>query len=454
MDAQIRHYVVLNTTPNLWKAYQDGDLSGVQNYITRNLRDRDLTRTFEVVALPSNQIGPLGAERVGFDRQPPRVVVGLTLKSPEAAEQFQDSVRKQMGDVFVGSGADLRFSGSDHWCPSEALDPIFGDRAQAERLIGVPDVRDARKLKGKNVNVAIVDQGLDAAALGSSYGSGWPVNATLPGKTKPPFESTHRTHGMMVAHNVLKVAPDATLFDLPMVPPRIIDVEGFFLHTADAAFETMLDSIGQLRSAGGKWSGPWVIVNAWAIFDRADEIPLGSYTNGPNHPFNQLVAKAADAGIDVVFCAGNCGQFCPDMRCGGMDQGPGNSIFGANCHPKVLSVGAVRTDTLWLGYSSQGPGQPGFGPKAHDKPDLCAPSQFCETDDAYTTNGGTSAACALTAGVIAALRSNPQWSPTAVSPEKLKNILNSTARKTGSAGWNDRTGNGILDAAAALKKLP
>jgi subtilisin family serine protease len=112
---------------------------------------------------------------------------------------------------------------------------------------------------------------------------------------------------------------------------------------------------------------------------------------------------------------------------------------------------------LWLGYSSQGPGQPGFavfGPLARDKPDLCAPSQFCETLDAYTTNGGTSAASALAAGVIAALRSNPQWSPSAVPPEKLKTILNASARKTtGSPGWNNRFGNGILDAAAAVQQL-
>jgi subtilisin family serine protease len=254
---------------------------------------------------------------------------------------------------------------------------------------------------------------------------------------------------MMIAANILKVAPDVKLFDLPMVPERITDIPDFFLSTADAAYATMRASIKQYK-LGTQFPGPWVIVNAWAVFDRASEFPPGDYTNNPNHPFNVLVGQLVDDGNDVVFCAGNCGQFCPDIRCGGKDRGPGNSVFGANCHPKVLSVGAVRTDTIWLGYSSQGPGQPLLG---YDKPDLCAPSQFCETGDAFTTNGGTSAACALAAGVVAALRSVPVWQSSAVPPQDLKAILNGTATKTDGPTWNGRVGNGILNADAAFKKL-
>ena len=455
MNENIRHYVVLKTTPSLWKDYRSGEVTKVQNYISRNLVAFDVPAPFSVVALPSNRGEHPSAEGPGFaPKDPPReLVAGLMFETPKAAKRFQDTVRNQTGEIFVGSGADLPFSGSDHWCPREASDPIFGDRAAAERLLRVPYVRDTKNLRGRNVNVVIVDQGLDKQALGTNYGGGWPVHSTLPGSAKSPPGSNRRPHGMMIAHNVLAVAPEATLFDLPMVPPRIIEVEQFFLHTADAAFRSMLDSIAQFR-AGNQWPGPWVLVNAWAIFDRTHEYPAGSYTNDPNHPFNQMISEAVDTGIDIVFCAGNCGQFCPDMRCGAFDQGPGSSIFGANCHPKVLSVGAVRTDTLWLGYSSQGPGQVGFGARGHDKPDLCAPSQFHETDDAYTTNGGTSAACALSGGVIAALRSNPTWNSTAVPPERLKKVLNETARKTNGPNWNNRLGNGILNAEAAFRKLP
>jgi hypothetical protein len=143
---------------------------------------------------------------------------------------------------------------------------------------------------------------------------------------------------------------------------------------------------------------------------------------------------------------------CPDWRCAPNVIGPGGSILGANCHEDVLTVGAVRADGMWLGYSAQGPGQPRM---ARKKPDLCASSQFREDDNAFATNTGTSAAGGMAAGVVAALRSN--WNQARVAPLKLKKILNDTARKPPGLAWgNDlgqRLGNGILDAEAAFKEL-
>jgi subtilisin family serine protease len=451
MDKSVRYYVVLHTTPELWDAYRGPDaLNGVRDYISRNWSGRDkIAPSFDVAALPSSA-GPVGAEKAESvrERPPAQLVVGLVLPNLATAAQFQETAQGRTG-IFAGGGADLPFFGADHWCPREASDPIFADRAAAEVLLEVPYVRDQNGLRGANVNVVIVDQGLDSPALGSSYAGGWPVHQTLPGKTASPTSATHRTHGMMIANNVLQVAPDVRLFDLPMVPPRITDIGDFFLHTADAAYRAMLDGIAQYR-ANGQFPGPWILVNAWAIYDRKLEQPPGNYTNGPAHAFNQMVVSAVGSGIDVVFGAGNCGQFCPDMRCGGLDQGPGRSIFGANSLSQVLSVGAVRADALWLGFSSQGPGQPLLGTA---KPDFCTPSQFCETRDAYATNGGTSAACALAAGVVAGLRSNSRWNPARVPPGTLQQILNATARKTEGPGWNGRTGNGVLNARDAYDAL-
>ncbi|MCW3473579.1 S8 family peptidase [Rhodovastum sp. RN2-1] len=209
----------------------------------------------------------------------------------------------------------------------------------------------------------------------------------------------------------------------------------------------MLRDIAHFR-AHGRFPGPWVFVNAWAIYDRRTEIPPESYSDNPAHPFNLAVGDAAGAGIDVVFCAGNCGPFCPDLRCGINDRGPGRSILGANSHPRVLTVGAVRCDTTWLGYSSQGPGQPNLDV---DKPDLCAPSEFREDHDAHTGNSGTSAASGLAAGVVAALRSRVD--PVTWPPVHLKQLLLDTARKTETSGRDDRVGYGIIDAAAAVRAL-
>jgi subtilisin family serine protease len=156
--------------------------------------------------------------------------------------------------------------------------------------------------------------------------------------------------------------------------------------------------------------------------------------------------RAVADGHDVVFGAGNCGEFCPSSRCGPGVQGPGNSIFGANSHPKVLTVGAVNPDKMWLGYSSQGPGQSNLDT---NKPDLCAPSEFVENTDAGTANTGTSVSCALAAGVIACLRS--RGGPASVPPDELKRILIQTT--SDGQGWNGMTGHGILNAKKAYDAL-
>jgi hypothetical protein len=197
-----------------------------------------------------------------------------------------------------------------------------------------------------------------------------------------------------------------------------------------------------------------VLVNAWGIFDTRTD-PSGSYTRNlepHGHPLINLVTRAVqDQHLDIIFAAGNCGQFCPSQRCGPRDRGPGQSIWGASAHPLVLTVGAVRSDETWVGYSSQGPGPESL---ATEKPDLCAPSQFCETNDAASLSSGTSAACAMAAGVVAALRGNPDWDQVTVPPEALRAAFIGAARKpSGKVGWDGRIGYGILDAAATIDAL-
>src|SRR6476469_2393091 len=104
------------------------------------------------------------------------------------------------------------------WCPQEAEDPSFGQRSLAERLIEVPYLRDEKKLKGNDVNVVIVDQGLNKERLGASYAGGWPARGVQPGKTALDPTKAHGGHGMMIAENIRKVAPEVRIFDLPMIP--------------------------------------------------------------------------------------------------------------------------------------------------------------------------------------------------------------------------------------------
>ena len=352
----------------------------------------------------------------------------------------------------LATAADLPIFVADYWSPAEAAAPLFGDRSGARRLLGLDKLRKHPGVTGKGVNVVVVDQGLDktlVARLGGIYGGGWEylhdaesAATIVPGETKGG-------HGAMIVRNILDIAPEVTIFDCPMLPPRIAGIRQFLSH-ADAAYARMLADIRYLRERDARWRGPWIFVNAWTIYDRQSEHPLGDYTDNPHHRFNRLVARAVDAACDVVFCAGNCGRFSP-RRVAAHDRGPGCRIYGANSHPSVLTMGAVRVDGLWLGYSSQGPGQPQL---AHEKPDLCAPSQFAEMHDAGMGNTGSSAACALTAGIVRTETATytPAWLGAGIICLVAAVVVLRIGRQQDRRRClNGRIGRGVLNAGAAFQ---
>jgi len=468
--APFRYYLVIKADAEVQSWYHAPNrenLAQLANWIAAEAGyGQGKALPFEIPAgpLPSDQMH--SADAASRERRDiETLVVPLIIPAEAIATAEFEHFAEQVGrndKAFLGGGADITIAGTDHWSPTDAADPMFGNRAAANRLLGLDHLQTQSGARGRHVNVVVVDQGLDQNRLGSNYGGGWTVGSINPGTTQHQPGTLRRPHGMMIAHNILKVAPEVTLWDLPLVPltssnipTKISDIPAFLGH-AQVAFHDMLDAIADYKSSGAR-PGPWILVNPWAIFDTKSDLPSSTghdYINNPNHIFNRLIADVVNGGIDVVFGAGNCGQFCPDQRCGGNDRGPGHSIFGANSLPEVLTVGAVRTDGLWLGYSSQGPGQSKL---ARKKPDLCAPSQFCETDDGFIVNTGTSAACALATGVVAALRSewyavSPAQRPP-LSPRELKQLLIRTARKPQGPNWNNRLGYGILNAAAAYDEL-
>jgi hypothetical protein len=424
-------------------------------------------KRFRILGIPSLDWEPSLTQEVPRQLPPPdRFVIGLALEDLASLEEFRQAVEdanSRAGDAapFPGVGADLSFAESEYFCPASADQLLFGDRAAAAALTQ-SKVLQQQGLTGKGVNIVVIDEGIDAAMV-HNFGGGLINNPTTGPAVQPG--STKRGHGLMMVRNILDAAPDATFYDVPLIPPRISNVTGF-IGDALGAFTELRLLIAFLRQLGlPPWDGPWILVNAWSIFDRSTEYPRGDYTENPHHPLNVVIDEMVDDGIDIVFAAGNCGQFCPDRRCGKRDVGPGTSIFGANSHPRVLTTGAVRTDALWVGGSSEGPGQPCLSRR---KPDLCAPSYFREVGDAslgnlaepyvgdtgtpYIASTGTSAACGLTAGIVAAIRGG--WDQSTVPPDRLIYLLNKMARKTEGPSWNERLGHGIIDVKATLSALP
>ena len=356
----------------------------------------------------------------------------------------------------------------------ETLFPVHGTRSLARQIMRA-DVLATNDNLGQGVNVAIVDQGLDREALVARYTENvwggrldfvgdWPPDQDDASQVQRATRPHAKSHGLMIARNVLDLAPRAKLWDVPIIPDQIGD-PAFFASRVHAILEDLLQEILARKRKG--IDERWVVVNAWAVYDRSREWPPGDYSQNrheelyvkltdaqrkelnykPGHPLINTVGDLVDAGADVVFCAGNCGQFSASPRCSASDRGQGRSIWGANAHPHVVTVGAVSVAANWLGYSSEGPAVwiNGNRHTRIEKPDIVAPSHFAEDDDAAHLNTGTSAATALVAGAIAALRSRGSRCRD-LPPAVLRSRLIETARG-GAGGWDPRTGHGIIDLA-------
>jgi subtilisin family serine protease len=287
--------------------------------------------------------------------------------------------------------------------------------------------------QGAGVKVVVVDGGIDGTRINVSGGYN-PRPGVAPG-TAPPG------HGTMVAFDALIAAPRAMIYDYALLQSRGGFWVGFLSDAIRAFSEIMIDHL--------ETPGPMVAVNSWGMYDSSTDAPAGdpqNYSDNPAHPFNQVTAALAGSGVDVVFAAGNCGSTCPDGRCGRNDVGPGNSIMGANSHPEVVTVAAATVNREMLGYSSEGPGA-----LDHDKPDLAGYSHFSGSG-IYPADSGTSAACPVVAGVIAALRSSPAGRN--LAPRDMKDLLTRNANAVRGSGWDPQFGAGLIDAGAAFAALP
>jgi subtilisin family serine protease len=326
-------------------------------------------------------------------------------------------------------------------CPGS---PAVGSDQDVAALVGVKALADAG-MDGFRVPVAIVDTGVNLAHLEakgrdpkfSSRRSWTPAGvATRPGGHPVG-------HGTMCAYDVGIAAPKATLLDHAILlseTPGETAMSGL-LSDAVLAYSKLL-GIVQGTPAGRR---ALVVNNSWAMFSPGWDFPVGhpgNYSDNPAHPFNVIVASLEAAGADILFAAGNCGRDCPDRRC---EYASGRPITGANSHPGVLSVAGVDTRKRRVGYSSQGPGR-----LAPDKPDLSAYTHF-RGSGVYPSDGGTSAACPVAAGVVAAVRE--KYPASALSPAELRALLSKTAEDLGGTGYDHDFGWGVIDGTALAATL-
>lgn len=176
-----------------------------------------------------------------------------------------------------------------------------------------------------------------------------------------------------------------------------------------------------------------VIVNSWGLADKFD----------PNHPINQATLAAYEAGILVVFSAGNDGD-------------TPNQLNRHCVAPWVLCVGAADLQGRHQAYSSTGSPTPSY-----NHPDLSAPGTFIRAakpvldvsgsilrgvnEAFYIDRSGTSMAAPHVAAAAALLIAGNED----LSPDQVMDLLVKTTQPMSvnlSVG-----GSGFLDVEAAFR---
>ncbi len=331
-------------------------------------------------------------------------------------------------------------------CPENPV----GDYKDVAKLLETDKLQE-KGMDGSNVMVAIVDTGINMEHLRSkgveaklNARKSWsPIEETVFGPGRYPVD-----HGTMCAFDACIAAPKCTLLDIALVgrstTQGTTEMDGF-LSDAIKAYSMLLELLAEEREKPSL-----VVNNSWAMYHPSKDFPVGhegNYSDNPNHPFNIVVESLDDAGADILFAAGNCGKKCPNWRCKDVTN---RTIYGANSHESVLCVAGVTTRKQHLGYSSQGPGR-----ISKNKPDICTYTHFegslALLGEGQKADNGTSAACPVASGVVAAIRS--VHSPSDFTPAQLRNIIRKNAIDIGKRGFDYSYGFGLINPMGTVKAI-
>ena len=447
-----------------------------------------LDPSFYAVAL-----GPYTPDTINFADE--RISSDLSILLPEKSEHFiirgflrADDPSSIPAELTGSNGtADLKLysdpaAGTSLICPTSRP---FGTIDDARAKLRT-DRLQAHGLDGAHVAVALLDSGIylqhlsrenlvtGAAELTRPVPS-FPLPPRRPGDppmldvanswtpsglTMPPGDR-RIDHGTMCAYTALAVAPKATLLDYPHLTarnPGDHSVRGTVGAAGQAFGKLIYFWINNLLAGPGATYQALVVSNSWTIFHPSwEDFPPGHpgrYIDNLNHPFHVLVWILAQLGADIVFAAGNGGLPCPVPSFLHLSAG---SIRGAAAYPETLAVAGCDVHDFRVGYSSQGPAVTMMGGPTPNKPDITAYTHYLGSQvfGSREADGGTSTACPIVAGCIAAIRTKLR--PAKVPPALLFDTLRSTARQGNGGGpggvYNTDYGYGILDPLAAYQAL-
>jgi type VII secretion-associated serine protease mycosin len=316
--------------------------------------------------------------------------------------------------------------------PSAAASPAVAAPADAVRdsQLWVLDMLDVpvawNTSKGAGVTVAVIDSGVDTGIsdLAGSVTTGPDVTG-LRTPTSSPHWGEHGTWMASIiagrghdggADGIIGVAPEARILSIRVIPDK--DDPGYRSYDSHPE-QAIQQSLAQgIRDA---------------VNDGATVISMSIGYSAPSGAVRAALQYAHQHGVVLVASSGNSGH--DDER---HHHGIAPESFPAD-YPGVISVGALNSDGTAAGFSSNNLSVQVAAPGVR------VPAQG--RDSLYWTVDGTSPACALVAGVAALIKSQYRQ----ISPALVTEALTTTARNDPSGGYNERTGFGAVDAAAALR---
>ncbi|MEJ2691916.1 MAG: S8 family serine peptidase, partial [Candidatus Thiodiazotropha sp.] len=281
---------------------------------------------------------------------------------------------------------------------------------------------------GDGVVVAIMDSGVDFnhPDLADRWRGG--ANSWFDPYGQNPFPIDFNGHGTQALSLIL--GGDASGYQIGLAPhaqwiaARLFDNEDqASLSAIHEAFQWLLDPDGDPMTD----DAPDVVNNSWGF---------ASTINQCYQEFSDDIRMLREAGIAVVFSAGNYGPFSE------------TSISPAN-DPGVVSVGSVDRFRDIDTFSSRGPGacDGGVFPK------LVAPGSLVYVADrlpiGYNVVSGTSFSAPHVSGAIALLKS--AYPMATVS--QIETALYDSATDLGTTGGDDLYGYGLINVAAAYDLL-
>jgi hypothetical protein len=312
-------------------------------------------------------------------------------------------------------------------------------------------------LDGSGVAIAIVDTGIFMPHLKKRLGMAPAfdaINSWTPSNVMTRAGMHRIGHGTMCSYDALIAAPKATLLDIAMLiaRPPADHTAGATVSAAMHAYWPLINNWVVAPVLKGQ-TPPYealAVSNSWGILHPSLDLPpghAGRFIDNPNHIFRLFIRALAYVGVDVVFAGSNCGPECPSAVCLGRSAG---MIMGANAYEEVLTLAGCDVCDERVGYSSKGPAITNMPPQ---KPDLTVYTHFLgsKTTRNFLPDSGTSAACAVAAGCVAALRTRA--SRQGIPPADLFQALKDTALKVAGPHWDPGYGHGIIRPVAAARRL-